>query len=39
MALINPETGSEIEVEEDGDFTVTFSMALPPQPADDTDES
>ena len=38
MALINPETGSEIEVEEDGDYTVTFSMALPPQPTDDTED-
>jgi hypothetical protein len=38
MGLINPETGSEVEVEDDGDFTVTFSMALPPQSADDTDE-
>lgn len=35
MPLINPETGSEIEVEPDGDFTVTFSMALPTPPADD----
>lgn len=39
MALINPETGSEIEIEPDGDFTVTFSMALPQQPSDDEDES
>ncbi len=38
MALINPETGSETELEADGDFTVTFPMTLPP-PADDTDES
>ncbi len=29
MAETNPETGSEIEMEDDGDFTVTFSMALP----------
>lgn len=35
MAEMNPETGSEIEMEDDGDFTVTFSMALP---ADDTTE-
>lgn len=34
----NPSTGSEIEIEEDGDYTVTFSMSLPQQPADDTDE-
>lgn len=37
MTLINPETGSEVEIEDDGDFTVTFSMILPPQPADDTE--
>lgn len=35
MAPSNPETGSEIEVEEDGDYTVTFSMRLPAPPADD----
>lgn len=35
MGLINPETGSEVEIEDDGDYTVTFSMALPQQPADD----
>ena len=39
MTLIDPETGSEVEIEDDGDFTVTFSMALPPQPADDTNEN
>lgn len=33
----NPEAGSDIEIEEDGDYTVTFSMQLPPKP-DDTDE-
>lgn len=38
MALINPETGSEIEIEDDGDFTVTFSMALPQEPEEDTDQ-
>lgn len=38
MALTNPETGSEVEYEDDGDFTVTFPMRLPPHPAD-TDES
>lgn len=37
MGLINPETGSEVEVEEDGDYTVTFSMTLPPE-NDDTDD-
>lgn len=37
MPLINPDTGSEIEVEADGDFTVTFSMTLPQPPAS-TDE-
>ncbi|MFJ1667331.1 hypothetical protein ACIOK4_13275 [Streptomyces bottropensis] len=36
MGWINPDTGSELEVEDNGDFTVTFSMALP-QPADDAD--
>lgn len=33
----NPETGSEIEMEDDGDFTVTFPMRMPP-PRRDTDE-
>jgi hypothetical protein len=37
MAETNPETGSEIEMEDDGDFTVTFSMALPDN--DNTEES
>lgn len=27
----NPDTGSQIEHEDDGDYTVTFSMSLPPQ--------
>jgi hypothetical protein len=32
----NPETGSEIETEENGDFTITFSMGLPtPPPTND----
>lgn len=31
----NPETGSEIEVEDDGDYTVTWSMKLPDPPPDD----
>lgn len=35
----NPDTGSRIEYEDDGDFTVTFSMTLPPQPTtNDTPE-
>lgn len=34
MGLINPETGSEIEIEEDGDFTVPWSMALPAESED-----
>lgn len=38
MALINEETGSEVDIEGDGDFTVTWSMKLP-EPADDNDES
>lgn len=37
MGQTAPETGSEVEVEEDGDFTVTFSMQLP-ELTDDTDE-
>lgn len=37
MPLINPETGSEIDVEADGDFTVTFSMTLPQPPTTDED--
>jgi hypothetical protein len=31
----NPETGSDIEVEDDGDYTVTFEMTLPTPPADE----
>lgn len=34
----NPQTGSEIDIEDDGDFTVTFSMALPPKPTNTTDQ-
>ena len=34
----NPNTGSEIEYEDDGDYTVTFSMTLPAPPAPTTDE-
>jgi len=29
MGWTNQETGSEIELEDDGDFTVTFPMTLP----------
>lgn len=25
----NPETGSDVEIEDDGDYTVTFSMQMP----------
>ncbi len=32
----NPET--DIEIEDDGDFTVTFSMTLPPEPADNNEQ-
>ncbi len=35
----NPETGSEIEYEDNGDFTITFSMTLPPQPAPSSDDN
>jgi hypothetical protein len=38
MGWTNPDTGSEVELEDNGDFTVTFSMTLPapqPQPADE----
>ena len=35
MTLINPETGAEVDIEPDGDYTVTFSMTLPTRPADD----
>lgn len=40
MHQTNPETGSDVEYEDDGsgDYTVTFSMILP-QPPDDTDET
>lgn len=33
----NPDSGSEIEMEEDGDFTITFPMQLP-APAEGTDD-
>ncbi|MGJ5831395.1 hypothetical protein [Streptomyces ossamyceticus] len=39
MPLINPETGSEVEVEADGDFTVTFSMHLPPNTSDEPQQT
>lgn len=35
---INPQTGSEIEMEDDGDYTVTFSMTLPQPPADNEEK-
>ena len=35
---INPDTGSEVEEEDDGDFTVTFSMTPPPQSTDDEEK-
>jgi len=38
MGQTNPETGSDIEVEDNGDFTVTFSMGLPTPPPADNDE-
>lgn len=38
MPLINPETGAEIEVEADGDFTVTFTMTLPAETDETTEE-
>ena len=34
MGWTNPQTGSEVETEDDGDYTVTFSMTLPQQPTD-----
>lgn len=35
----NPDTGSEIDIEDDGDFTVTFPMRLPTRNPADNDES
>lgn len=29
MGPTNPETSSKIDIEDDGDYTVTFSMTLP----------
>ncbi|WP_262413436.1 hypothetical protein [Actinacidiphila acidipaludis] len=34
----NPETGSTIETEDNGDYTITFSMGLPTPPPADNDE-
>jgi hypothetical protein len=30
----NPQTGSDVEIEDDGDFTVTFPMRLPTRKPD-----
>lgn len=38
MDRYTTESGSEVEAEDEGDFTVTFSMRLPAPPADDTDD-
>lgn len=38
MGWTNPETGSDIEDDGDGDFTVTFSMTLPQKDDDDKKE-
>lgn len=38
MGWTNPQTGSDIEVEDDGDYTVTFSLTLPQPPADDEEK-
>lgn len=38
MAKYQTETGSEVETEDDGDYTITFSMSLPPKPADDEEK-
>jgi hypothetical protein len=35
----NPDTGNYIEIEPDGDYTITFSMTLPPQPVAAADEN
>lgn len=34
MGWINPDTGSEVEIEEGGDYTVTWPMKFP-EPSDD----
>jgi len=38
MGWTNPETGSEIEPEDDGDLTITFSMGLPAEPTTDEEK-
>jgi hypothetical protein len=37
MGQTNPQTGSDIEIEANGDYTVTFEMSLP-QPTPTNDE-
>ncbi len=37
MGWTNPDAGSDIEIEDDGDYTITFSMTLPPPPTNDDD--
>ncbi len=39
MARYTTESGSEVEVEPDGDYAITFSMRLPDPTPDDTDEN
>lgn len=34
----NPETGSDVEYEDDGDYTITFSMALPAPTSSDEED-
>lgn len=36
MAKYQTETGSEVETEDDGDYTVTFSMSLPQESDDES---
>lgn len=38
MDKYTSELGGETEVEDDGDFTVTFSVRMPAPADDDTDE-
>lgn len=35
MAKYETESGSQVETEDDGDYTVTFSMNLPQKSGDD----
>ena len=35
MSSYQTESGSEVEIEDDGDYTVTFSMSLPQKSDDD----